>query len=63
MKRRELVVLFCGAVIWPLTGRAQQLKVAKIGVLVAGAPDPQPFWTTFRQALHDLGYRGTEYPV
>jgi ABC-type uncharacterized transport system substrate-binding protein len=42
--------------VWPLSAHAQQSRVAKIGVLVAGAPDPQPFWTIFQQAMRDLGY-------
>src|SRR5579864_6417320 len=57
LKRRELIAfLGAGALVWPLSVRAQQPKVAKIGVLVAGIPDPQPFWTTFREALRGLGY-------
>jgi putative ABC transport system substrate-binding protein len=56
MKRREFIVVVTGVVAWPLSAHAQQLKVAKIGVLVAGTPDPQPFWTTFQKAMHDLGY-------
>src|SRR5262249_40612337 len=34
----------------------QQSKLPKIGVLVAGNPDPAPFWRLFREALRDLGY-------
>lgn len=56
MKRREFIVFFGGIAAWPLSAHALQSKVTKIGVLVAGPPDPQPFWTTFRQALRDLGY-------
>jgi putative ABC transport system substrate-binding protein len=57
MQRREFIVLVGALAAWPLTAaRAQQPKIAKIGVLVAGTPDPQPFWTTFREAMHDLGY-------
>jgi putative ABC transport system substrate-binding protein len=57
MQRREFIVLVGALAAWPLTAaRAQQPKIAKIGVLVAGIPDPQPFWTTFREAMHDLGY-------
>jgi putative ABC transport system substrate-binding protein len=44
---------------WPITARAQQQqsRLRKIGVLVAGTPDPKPFWTTFQEAMHNLGYR------
>jgi putative ABC transport system substrate-binding protein len=28
----------------------------RIGVLVSGKPDPEPFWRVFREALRDLGY-------
>jgi putative ABC transport system substrate-binding protein len=56
MKRREFIVFVGGIAAWPLSAHALQSKVTKIGVLVAGTPDPQPFWTTFRQALRDLGY-------
>jgi ABC-type uncharacterized transport system substrate-binding protein len=43
-------------VMWPFAASAQQPRLPKIGVLVAGTPDPQPFWTIFRQAMHDRGY-------
>jgi ABC-type uncharacterized transport system substrate-binding protein len=56
MQRREFIVLVGALAAWPLSARAQQPKIAKIGVLVAGVPDPQPFWTTFQRAMHDLGY-------
>jgi putative ABC transport system substrate-binding protein len=56
MRRREFITLVGGATAWPLTAHAQQPHIPKIGVLVAGTPDPQPFWTTFREALRDLGY-------
>ena len=56
MHRREFIVLVGALAGSPLSARAQQPKIAKIGVLVAGIPDPQPFWTTFQKAMHDLGY-------
>jgi putative ABC transport system substrate-binding protein len=56
MRRRELIIFAGSLVCWPLLARAQEPKVPKIGVLVAGTPDPQPFWRVFRQALRDLGY-------
>jgi putative ABC transport system substrate-binding protein len=55
--RRELLAALGGAaVVWPLGTRAQQPKVATIGVLVIGNTDPEEFWRVFRQGLHDLGY-------
>jgi ABC-type uncharacterized transport system substrate-binding protein len=57
MRRREFMTLFGSAVAtWPATARAQQLEPRRIGVLVAGSPDPQPFWRVFRNALDDLGH-------
>jgi putative ABC transport system substrate-binding protein len=56
MRRREFITLLGSATAWPLAARAQQRKVPTIGVLVAGSPDPQPFWRIFREALRDLGY-------
>lgn len=58
MRRREFLGLLGGsaAATSPLVANAQQPKLLKIGVLVAGNPDPQPFWRIFREALRDLGY-------
>lgn len=60
MRRREFIGLLTGVVTPALFGpsavRAGQTHIPKIGVLVAGTPDPQPFWTTFREAMRDLGY-------
>jgi hypothetical protein len=60
MKRRDFIILVGGMSSWLLVARAAAesagKQVPKIGVLVAGSPDPQPFWKIFRQALHDLGY-------
>jgi putative ABC transport system substrate-binding protein len=42
--------------MWPSAAHAQQAHIPKIGVLVAGIPDPQPFWTIFRQAMRDHGF-------
>ena len=57
MRRRKFITLFGSAVaVWPITARAQQLKVPRVGVLVVGTPDPGPFWRLFREGLRDLGY-------
>jgi putative tryptophan/tyrosine transport system substrate-binding protein len=57
MRRREFITLFSGAgVAWPFVGRAQQPAMRRIGVLVAGKPDPEPFWRLYRKGLRDLGH-------
>jgi len=57
MRRRDFITLVGGsAAARPLGARAQQPKVPRIAVLVAGNPDPAPFWRLFREALRDLGY-------
>jgi putative ABC transport system substrate-binding protein len=57
MRRRDFIALVSvAATAWPLGARAQQPKVPRIGVLVAGNPDPGPFWRLFREGLRDLGY-------
>jgi ABC-type uncharacterized transport system substrate-binding protein len=57
MKRREVITLIGGAAVaWPTVARAQQPKVATVGVLVRSAPGWQQFWQSFPAALSDLGY-------
>ena len=57
MKRRELFGLIAGAAVAsPLSALAQQARPARVGVLVSGTPDPEPFWRIFREGLRDLGY-------
>jgi putative ABC transport system substrate-binding protein len=58
MKRREFVKFLGGAatIVWPYASRAQQTKVARIGVLVLGAPDPEQFLRAMREALQKVGY-------
>ncbi len=65
MRRREFTALVGGmALSWPFAGRAQQTHIPKIGVLVAGTPDPQPFWTTISEGhARPWLYRRPEYPV
>jgi len=56
--RRELLVaLGGGAVAWPLVARAQQTKIARIGILgLASAAAVAPYVNAVREGLRDLGY-------
>jgi putative tryptophan/tyrosine transport system substrate-binding protein len=57
MRRRQFVALVGGAAAaWVLAARAQQPKVPRVGVLVAGNPDPEPFWRLCGEGLRELGY-------
>jgi putative tryptophan/tyrosine transport system substrate-binding protein len=57
MKRREFISLLGGAaVVRPLAARAQQSKVARIGVLYIGTADAESFKKELREGLHELGY-------
>ena len=57
MLRRDFIALLGSAAITrPLSVRAEQGKVAKIGVLLLGYPDPLLFIKGFRKGLRDLGY-------
>jgi putative ABC transport system substrate-binding protein len=56
IRRREFIVTLGSAAAWPIPARAQQPKVATIGVLVRAAPGWQQFWQSFREELRELGY-------
>jgi putative ABC transport system substrate-binding protein len=57
MRRRTIITLLCGAVLWPRSPRAQpSKKLPRIGVLV-GASSPHPFADAFRRGLQALDYR------
>jgi putative tryptophan/tyrosine transport system substrate-binding protein len=56
MKRRAFITLLASAAAWPLAARAQQRRPARIGVLVLGNPDPEPFLRVFQEALRELGH-------
>jgi putative ABC transport system substrate-binding protein len=57
MKRRKFLTILGGTVAaWSIATRAQQPKVATIGVLVRAAPGWQQFWQSFREDLRELGY-------
>jgi putative tryptophan/tyrosine transport system substrate-binding protein len=57
VNRREFNTLLGGAAVtWPLTARAQQSKVARIGALYIGLADAESFKTELREGLRELGY-------
>src|SRR6516162_1049549 len=57
MLRRDFITLLGSAAIArPLSVLAEQGKVAKIGVLLLGYPDPSLFIKGLREGLRDLGY-------
>jgi putative ABC transport system substrate-binding protein len=56
MKRREAVLSFGAAALWPVAAFGQQTTVPTIGVLALGNPDPRPFVTALREELGTLGY-------
>jgi putative tryptophan/tyrosine transport system substrate-binding protein len=57
MKRREFISLLGGtAVVRPLAARAQQSKLARIGVLYIGLADAESFKKELRDGLRELGY-------
>jgi putative tryptophan/tyrosine transport system substrate-binding protein len=57
LKRREFFTLLASAAAaWPLVTRAQQRKVAQIGILVLTNADGQSLTRELRLGLRDLGY-------
>jgi len=57
LKRREFIILLgSAAAAWPLVTRAQQRKVAQIGILVLTNADGQSLTRELRLGLRDLGY-------
>ena len=55
MQRREFITLLGGAATWPLSARAQQPKVWRIGVLAPVPPMPVML-SAFRDSLRGRGY-------
>src|SRR6516164_7835764 len=53
--RRELIAALGGAVAWPLAARAQQPKMATVGILIPGNTSPEAFLQGFRAALAAAG--------
>src|SRR5215469_8975126 len=58
MRRRDFITVIAGsAASWPLTTRAQQTKVARIGFLGPGSPSSHAArLAAFRAGLRDLGW-------
>ena len=57
MRRRDFITLIGGALASrPITARAQQSKVARIGVLYIGTADAEMFRKELREGLQELGY-------
>jgi hypothetical protein len=57
MRRRTFITLLGGAAAaWPLHARAQQLRLAQIGILVLTNADGQSLTRELRLGLRDLGY-------
>jgi putative tryptophan/tyrosine transport system substrate-binding protein len=57
MLRRDFIALLGSAAIArPVSVLAQQGKVAKVGVLLLGYPDPSVFIQGLREGLRNLGY-------
>lgn len=57
MRRREFIATFGGAVVWPLTGHAQQPTMPVIGFLTSSPPDAiKDLMSAFRRGLAETGY-------
>ena len=60
MRRRDFIMLFGGAAVWPLAARAQQAEpVRRIGVLLSTTetdPEGQARVAALRQGLEELGW-------
>jgi putative ABC transport system substrate-binding protein len=56
VKRRDFLTLIGTVAAWPAAGLAQSDKIARLGVLVLGNPDPEPFMKELRNGLGELGY-------
>ena len=57
MRRREIITVLGGAVVWPLVAQAQQPAMPVIGYLSSFPPDTRgKFIQAFRQGLNETGF-------
>jgi putative ABC transport system substrate-binding protein len=56
VKRRDFLTLVGATAVWPAAGWSQPAGNARVGVLVLGNPDPEPFMVSLREGLRELGY-------
>src|SRR5262245_36404054 len=54
MRRRDVIALLAGSAAWPFCVRAQQPKLAKLGVLLV--EKREPFSSLFSEGLREFGY-------
>src|SRR5262249_32515558 len=55
VKRRQFITVLGGAAAWPLAARAQQPRMATVGILITGNTSPEAFLQGFRAALAAAG--------
>jgi putative tryptophan/tyrosine transport system substrate-binding protein len=57
LKRREVMMLLGGAVVWPFAARAQQAAMPVVGFLNGASPEGYaPFVAAFREGLRQTGF-------
>jgi putative ABC transport system substrate-binding protein len=57
MRRRDFIKFVAGsAAVWPLTTRANNPRVVRIGALFMGTADAESFKKELREGLRELGY-------
>jgi putative tryptophan/tyrosine transport system substrate-binding protein len=59
MRRRDFITTLGSAAVWPLTARAQQPQMKRVGVLIALAadePESRAWMAGFLQGLQELGW-------